>query len=298
MADTAERSGRANSDIGKFSLSPKWIRDSAKEIFDAGGLFEGNRRLRVRPSVVVMVYGILAEHAHKDDDYAWPGNATIASEVSVGASTVRRAKAVLKKIGAIETWSWSTKSGAQTSNLYRVNAANPGTTRVSMEGQARCPRVDRRAGHGWTPNRNKPNETYMNSLTCETEFRTSVIPRDEEQRAEMDDTGMAVAAVVKVDRQRETDPVDDFVRCLEVHFNHGRRARGERLEDFLRIAEEAVDENLSLDAFDERARRYVMSHPTARADYLVVERRHRAVRVRGQPTDRSDDRGTPSADIG
>ena len=65
------------------------------------------------------VYIYLKDHANKQGT-CWPGINTIAEELSLSRSTVKRALDNLAKAGLVENSSRWRENGSLTSNLYRI----------------------------------------------------------------------------------------------------------------------------------------------------------------------------------
>ena len=71
------------------------------------------------PHRAVSVYIYLADRANKDGE-CWPAISTIAHELKLSQSTVRRALNDLRKAGLLETEQRYRKHGGATSLLYTV----------------------------------------------------------------------------------------------------------------------------------------------------------------------------------
>lgn len=72
------------------------------------------------PHRAVSVYIYLADRANKDDE-CWPGIRTIARELKLSQSTVRRALNDLRKEGLVETEQRYRESGGSSSLLFRLH---------------------------------------------------------------------------------------------------------------------------------------------------------------------------------
>lgn len=72
------------------------------------------------PHRAVSVYIYLADRANKDGE-CWPGIRTIARELKLSQSTVRRALKDLRKEGLVETEQRYRESGGSSSLLFRLH---------------------------------------------------------------------------------------------------------------------------------------------------------------------------------
>ena len=73
------------------------------------------------PHRAVSVYVYLADHANKDGE-CWPGIRTIAKELKLSESTVRRALHDLRKEGLLETQQRYRPKGGKSSLLYKLRS--------------------------------------------------------------------------------------------------------------------------------------------------------------------------------
>ena len=71
------------------------------------------------PHRAVSVYIYLADHANKDGE-CWPAIPTIAKELKLSQSTIRRALHDLRKEGMLETQQRYRPKGGKSSLLYRL----------------------------------------------------------------------------------------------------------------------------------------------------------------------------------
>ncbi len=71
------------------------------------------------PHRAVAVYIYLADRTNKNNE-CWPAIPTIAADLKLSASTVRRGIRDLKKAGLIETEQRYRKKGGKSSLLYRI----------------------------------------------------------------------------------------------------------------------------------------------------------------------------------
>ena len=72
------------------------------------------------PHRAVSVYIYLADRANKDGQ-CWPAIATIAKELKLSASTVRRALNDLRRAGLVETEQRYRESGGSSSLLFKLS---------------------------------------------------------------------------------------------------------------------------------------------------------------------------------
>ena len=71
------------------------------------------------PHRAIAVYIYLADRANKQD-VCWPAIPTIARDLKLSESTVRRALEDLKKAELLEKYTRRRENGGCTSNLYRI----------------------------------------------------------------------------------------------------------------------------------------------------------------------------------
>ncbi len=76
------------------------------------------------PHRAVSVYLYLCDRANKDGE-CWPAIPTIASELKISESTVRRAVKDLKKIGALTTVQRYRANGGHSSLCYKIATKKP-----------------------------------------------------------------------------------------------------------------------------------------------------------------------------
>ena len=72
------------------------------------------------PHRAVSVYIYLADRANKDSE-CWPGIRTIAKELKLSESTVRRALNDLRQAGLVETEQRYRESGGSSSLLFKIS---------------------------------------------------------------------------------------------------------------------------------------------------------------------------------
>lgn len=72
------------------------------------------------PHRAVSVYVYLADHANRDGE-CWPGIRTIAKELKLSESTVRRALNDLRRAGLLETEQRYRESGGSSSLLFKLS---------------------------------------------------------------------------------------------------------------------------------------------------------------------------------
>ena len=72
------------------------------------------------PHRAVSVYIYLADRANKDSE-CWPGIRTIAKELKLSESTVRRALNDLRRAGLVETEQRYRESGGSSSLLFKLS---------------------------------------------------------------------------------------------------------------------------------------------------------------------------------
>lgn len=89
------------SDTGPFSITPEWVLYA--DISDRA----------------VRLYGVLARYADSDGT-CWPSRTTLAEKMRCSPDSVDRAKAELRKIGALEWNARHGDDGGLTSNVYRL----------------------------------------------------------------------------------------------------------------------------------------------------------------------------------
>ena len=75
------------------------------------------------PHRAVSVYTYLADRANKDGE-CWPAIPTIASELKLSQSTVRRALHDLRKAGLLETEQRYRTKGGKSSRLYKIRSGS------------------------------------------------------------------------------------------------------------------------------------------------------------------------------
>lgn len=73
------------------------------------------------PHRAVSVYSYLADRANKDGE-CWPAIPTIAAELKLSQSTVRRALQDLRKAGLVETQQRYRAKGGKSSLLYKIHS--------------------------------------------------------------------------------------------------------------------------------------------------------------------------------
>lgn len=71
------------------------------------------------PHCAVSVYIYLSDRANKDGEY-WPAIPTIATELKLSQSTVRRALRDLRKAGLLQTEQRYRSKGSKSSLLYKL----------------------------------------------------------------------------------------------------------------------------------------------------------------------------------
>jgi hypothetical protein len=98
---------RATSDIGPFAIVPDWILRSAIS----------DRALRL--------FALLARHANRESNEAFPLRSTLASALKVSVDSVDRACRELVTIGAVHVEARHDAAGDRTSNIYRLTFAAP-----------------------------------------------------------------------------------------------------------------------------------------------------------------------------
>lgn len=76
---------------------------------------------RELPHRAISVYAYLADRANKDSE-CWPAIPTIASELKLSESTVRRALRDLRKEGLLETEQRYRTKGGKSSLLYKIRS--------------------------------------------------------------------------------------------------------------------------------------------------------------------------------
>jgi len=96
-----------------FAMVPMWLMESGVS----------NSALRV--------YISLAKRAHNETGVAWPKRSTIGKDVNLSLKSVDRGIAELCEIGALTKHARVNEDGNQTSNMYVLNRAGAGASRVT-----------------------------------------------------------------------------------------------------------------------------------------------------------------------
>ena len=110
------------SDIGPFSMIPVWVIRNAS------------------PSAVV-VFGELASYTNNDSKICWPSHKTIAEEVNLSISTVKRSIAELVELGAVVKENRYGKDGSPTSNEYVLIFTIPEHLNLNLGSPTNPPQV-------------------------------------------------------------------------------------------------------------------------------------------------------------
>ena len=107
---TSDKNSRVISDLGPFSLVPRWVLDA--DVSDGA----------------VRLYALLGDYADRHGE-CWPGRATLAERLRTSRATVDRRVTELEEAGALQVRRRGGKPGeAWSSNLYLLRRLPPSST--------------------------------------------------------------------------------------------------------------------------------------------------------------------------
>lgn len=175
----------------RYAIVPEWILDSP-DVSHAG----------------VRLYAILARYANGDGE-AFPSRKTLADRMRCSLDTIDRTVAELESAGALQVAKRRRTDGGDTSNLYVLNEANPGSDTAPGA-----------ANEGYPPSRTEPAPRTRETSSNESqEELPPIVPRSTAALATVERPPLPANRPVAIGKKRVTDREYGLAVALLAVFN-------------------------------------------------------------------------------